>query len=197
MARRLAHHRIDPNALTLGGLAIGLSSVPLLACHAYGWALLAILINRAVDGLDGALARQAGQSSFGGYLDIVCDMAFYAAVPFGFALAEPANALWAALLLASFVCTAASFLGRAILAGQRGEAPPPGQRRRKSFFHAWGLIEGGETIFAFVVFCLWPAGFPWLAAIFAGLCFLTAFARVVGSRDDAKSGADRDHEYKI
>ena len=34
----------------------------------------------------------------------------------GFALASPTNALWAALLLASFVCTAASFLGRAVMA---------------------------------------------------------------------------------
>ena len=72
---------------------------------------------------------------FGGYLDIMCDMGFYAAVPLGFALARPDNALWAALLLASFVCTASSFLGRAVLAGQRGE-PDDGARGRKSFFHA-------------------------------------------------------------
>ncbi len=88
--------------------------MPLLAFGHYGAALLVILINRLLDGLDGAVARHGRPTAFGGYLDIVCDMAFYAAVPLGFALAQPENAVWAALLLASFVCTCASFLGRAV-----------------------------------------------------------------------------------
>jgi phosphatidylglycerophosphate synthase len=108
----------------------------------------------------------------------MCDMGFYAAVPVGFALAQPGNALWAALLLASFVCTAASFLGRAVLAAQRSE-PDDGARGRKSFVHAAGIVEGTETILAFVLFCLFPTVFPWLAGIFAGLCFWTAIARVL------------------
>ena len=59
-------------------------------------------------------------------------MAFYAAVPVGFALAEAGNAVWAALLLTSFICTCASFLGRAVMAAKRGEpsasflCPSPG-----------------------------------------------------------------------
>ena len=107
-------------------------------------------------------------------------MAFYAAVPVGFALAEPGNALWAAVLLASFVCTASSFLGRAVLAIQRGE-PNDAARGPKSFFHAAGIIEGTETIVAFVLFCLFPTAFPWLAGIFALLCFWTAAARVISA----------------
>ena len=130
-----------------------------------------------MDGLDGAVARHNGTTRFGGYLDIMCDMGFYAAVPVGFALARPDNALWAALLLASFVCTASSFLGRAVLAAQRGE-PDDGARGTKSFFHAAGIIEGTETIVAFVLFCLFPMAFPWLAGVFALLCFGTAAARV-------------------
>ena len=39
----------------------------------------------------------------------------------GFALARPANGVWAAVLLASFICTGVTFLGRAIVAAQRGE----------------------------------------------------------------------------
>ena len=163
---------------TLFGLAVGLLTVPLLAGRHYGWALLAILVNRLIDGLDGAIARRNGPTAFGGYLDIVCDMAFYAAVPFGFALANPDNALWSALLLASFVCTAASFLGRAIMAGQRGESDN-GVRGAKSFFHSAGVVEGNETILAFVLFGLFPAFFPWLAGGVAVLCFWTAAARVL------------------
>ena len=108
-------------------------------------------------------------------------MAFYGAVPLGFALAAPGNAPWAALLLASFMCTGASFLGRAVMAAQLGEADD-GARGRKSFFHAAGLMEGTETIIAFVLFCLFPEDFPWLAGIFAALCFWTAAARVLEAR---------------
>ncbi len=174
----LAARGASPHAITIAGLIVGLLAVPLLAGGHYGWALAVILLNRLFDGLDGAVARRGNLSPFGGYLDIVCDMAFYAAVPFGFALAGPANALWAALLLASFVCTAASFLGRAVMAAQRGE-PDEGAHGRKSFFYAAGIVEGSETILAFVLFCLFPRAFPWLAGLFALLCFWTAAARVL------------------
>ena len=177
----LARRDMSANAVSLAGLAIGLTTVPLLAGGRYEMALLVILLNRLIDGLDGAIARHKGPTPFGGYLDIMCDMGFYAAVPLGFALARPDNALWAALLLASFVCTAASFLGRAVLAGQRGE-PDDGARGAKSFFHAAGIVEGTETIIAFVLFCLFPAAFPWLAGIFAVLCLWTAAARVMEAK---------------
>jgi phosphatidylglycerophosphate synthase len=174
----LARRDMSANAFSIAGLIVGLTTVPLLAWGRYELALLVVLVNRLIDGLDGAIARHKGATPFGGYLDIMCDMGFYVAVPLGFALAHPDNALWAALLLASFVCTASSFLGRAVLAAQRGE-PDEGARGRKSFFHASGIVEGTETIIAFVLFCLFPAAFPWLAGIFAVLCFWTAAARVI------------------
>jgi phosphatidylglycerophosphate synthase len=173
----LAGRGITANAVSVTGLAVGLGAVPLLAFGHYGVALLMILLNRLLDGLDGAVARHGRPTALGGYLDIVCDMTFYAAVPLGFALAQPDNAIWAALLLASFVCTCASFLGRAVLAAGRGERDP-GTRGRKSFFHSAGLMEGTETILAFVLFCLLPGMFPWLAGAVAALCFWTAAARV-------------------
>jgi phosphatidylglycerophosphate synthase len=184
----LADRGLTANQTTLTGLAIGLLAVPLLAYGHYAASLFIILLNRLLDGLDGAIARQSRPTAFGGYLDIVCDMAFYAAVPLGFALARADNAVWACLLLASFMCTGASFLGRAVMAAQRGEADDQ-RRGRKSFFHSAGLIEGTETIIAFVLFCLFPPAFPWLATLFAVLCFWTAAARVVESfRVDSESG---------
>jgi phosphatidylglycerophosphate synthase len=186
----LAARGASANVLTLGGLGVGLLAVPLLAYEAYGAALIVILLNRLIDGLDGATARHCGGAQpFGGYLDIVCDMAFYAAVPVGFALANPDNAVWAALLLASFVCTASSFLARAVLAQQRGETDD-GRRGRKSFYFSAGIIEGSETILAFVLFCLFPVGFPWLAAIMAALCLWTAFARVLEAASGSSEKAD-------
>jgi phosphatidylglycerophosphate synthase len=174
----LAGQGVSANGASLAGLAVGLLAVPALADGRYDLALLAIVLNRVIDGVDGAIARQGKPTPFGGYLDIMCDMAFYAAVPLGFALASPANAVWAAVLLASFVCTGASFLGRAVLAAERGETDD-GKRGHKSFFYAAGLIEGTETIVAFVLFCLFPGAFPWLAGFFAALCVWTAVARVV------------------
>ena len=176
-----ARHGVPADAASLAGLAIGLLAVPALAFGRYDLALGLILLNRLVDGIDGPSARHGTPTPFGGYLDIMCDMAFYAAVPVGFALARPENAQWAAVLLASFVCTGASFLGRAVLAAQRGETYD-GRRGRKSFFHAAGMIEGSETIAAFVLFCLFPGGFPWLAGAFAALCLWTAAARVLEAR---------------
>jgi phosphatidylglycerophosphate synthase len=174
----LAGQGVSANAASLVGLAVGLLAVPALAWGRYDLALLAILLNRLIDGVDGPIARQGRPTPFGGYLDIMCDMAFYAAIPVGFAFASTANAVWAAVLLASFVGTGASFLGRAVLAAQHGEAYD-GKRGRKSFFHAAGLVEGSETILAFVTFCLFPGAFPWLAGLFAVLCLWTAVARVV------------------
>ncbi|WP_422014790.1 CDP-alcohol phosphatidyltransferase family protein [Reyranella sp.] len=177
----LAAWGASANAVTITGLAAGLGAVPLLAFEQYGVALAAIALSRLLDGLDGAVARHTRSSPYGGYLDIFCDMVFYAAVPLGFALARPENAVWAAVLLASFVCTCASFLGRAVLAAGRGEGTT-GLRGRKSFFYGAGIIEGTETIFAFVLFCLLPDLFPWLAGVVAALCFWTAAARVTKAR---------------
>lgn len=174
----LAARGVSANSVTVTGLCVGLTAVPLIAAGNYGAALVAIGANRMLDGLDGAVARHTRSSPYGGYLDIFCDMVFYAAIPMGFALARPENAVWAALLLASFVCTCASFLGRAVLAAGRGEADA-GTRGRKSFFHAAGLVEGTETILGFILFCLLPDLFPWLAGVMAALCFWTAFARLV------------------
>lgn len=102
----LAGRGVPANGASLAGLAVGLLAVPALMQGWYDLALLMVLLNRLIDGVDGPIARHGTPTPFGGYLDIMCDMAFYAAVPLGFAFANPAtNAVWAAVVLASFVCT--------------------------------------------------------------------------------------------
>ncbi len=177
-AAPLAARGVGANAVTLAGLALGLAGAALLALRLWLPALALILLSRVADGLDGALARRTAASDLGGYLDIVCDFVFYAAVPLGFALADPANAVPAAFLIFSFVGTGTSFLAYAALAAKRGlpDAAPPSARR--SFAFVGGLTEGSETIAAFVAFCLFPASFPPLAYAFGALCWLTTAARV-------------------
>ncbi|MEN2979369.1 CDP-alcohol phosphatidyltransferase family protein [Tistrella bauzanensis] len=195
IGHRLASAGITADALTLTGFGIGLGAVPALALHAFWIALGCILVNRIADGLDGAVARaalaRAGPPSTadgpavgtdrGGFLDIACDFLFYAAVPFGFALADPAaNALPAAFLIFSFVGTGSSFLAFAAIAARRGLSSAP-QTGLKAIHYLGGLTEGTETIALFIVICLWPGLFPWAAWIFGSLCLLTTATRFVAA----------------
>lgn len=162
------------NQITLIGFAIGMMALPALAMEAYGLALAAIFANRFLDGLDGAVARRRGPTRRGGFLDILCDFLFYAAVPFGFALADPSgNALAAACLIFAFVGTGSSFLAFAAHRHAGEIAPSPG----KAIPYLGGLTEGSETIALFALCCLWPGYFPVFAYIFAALCWITTAAR--------------------
>ena len=179
VARLLLRAKLSANVVTLIGAAIGLSALPLLAMQCYGWALTLILINRFLDGVDGTMARTGtvGPTDRGAFLDSVCDFLFYAAVPLGFALADPAqNALPAAVLLASFIGTATTFLAFAVAAAKRGMLSP--SYPNKGFYYLGGLTEGTETIVLFCAMCLWPQHFAWLAYGFAAACAVTTVTRL-------------------
>jgi phosphatidylglycerophosphate synthase len=173
----LAAHGLSANAVTIAGFVIGLGAALAIAERAYMLGLGLLLLNRLFDGLDGAVARHRGLTDLGGFLDIVLDFLIYSAVPFAFALADPhANALPAAFLIFSFVGTGSSFLAFAIMAAKRGIGT--GLRGQKSLYYLGGLTEGTETILAFVLACLWPPLFPWIALVFGLLCWLTTATRI-------------------
>ena len=119
-------------------------------------------------------------SDLGGYLDIVCDFLFYAAVVFGFVLAAPENRLPGAFLLFAFIGTGSSFLAFAALAARRGIETRI--RGAKSLYYLGGLTEGSETIALFAAVCLFPAAFGALAWIFGAACWLTTLARVLEAK---------------
>ncbi len=174
----LALHRrgVTANRITITGFAIGLAAIPALAAGWFIVALVLILANRLADGLDGEVARMTVPTDRGAFLDIALDFVFYALVPLGFALADPAvNALPAAVLIAAFVGTGSSFLAFSVIAAKRGlsaDAYPT-----KGIFYLGGLTEGFETIAFFVAICLWPGAFPTLAWIFAAACAITTLTR--------------------
>ena len=177
VAARLATFGIGANALTLFGGAVGLAAAVAISQNSFAAALVLILGNRIIDGLDGAVARVVGPTEFGGYLDSLADFLFYVSVPVGFGYASPANQIAALLLVASFTLTAVSFLAFAAIAARRGHAD--GRHGPKAFIYSTGLMEGGETTAFFIVFCLLPAHFPTLALVFAGLCLLTVMQRII------------------
>jgi len=173
----LAARGVGADAITLAGFGIGLLAVPVLAAGWYLAALGLILLNRLADGLDGAVARAGGGASDrGAFLDIALDFVFYAMIPLGFALADPArNALPAALLIAGFVGTGSSFLAFAAVAGRRGITAD--RFPTKGIAYLGGLTEGFETILVFVLFCLFPGWFAPLALGFAAACAVTTLMR--------------------
>lgn len=176
--RALARFGVSADQVTLIGFLIGLLAVPALWQGQYALALGLIVLNRLADGLDGAVARATAPSDRGGFLDICLDFLFYAAVPLGFALADPSqNALAAAVLLASFIGTGSSFLAFAIMA-EKHQISTQAQGK-KSIYYLEGLTEGAETIGCFVLMCLLPAWFVPLALVYAALCTITTATRLL------------------
>ncbi|WLP93394.1 CDP-alcohol phosphatidyltransferase family protein [Psychrobacter sp. M13] len=190
VVKKLHGYGITADQLTVVGFLIGMLAVPLLAFEHWYGALAAIALNRIFDGLDGELARYANQcSSAGGYLDITLDFLFYAAIPFGFILADPAqNAIAGALLLATFMGTGSSFLAFAI-AAEKFDIEKP-QFKYKSFYYLNGLTEGTETIALFIAFCIWPQHFALFATLFAIACTITIFTRIHGGYHTLKRQED-------
>ena len=180
-AGRLIQLGLRADALTLTGFAIGLVSSGLIANGYFLSSLALLLISRAFDALDGAVARLTIPTDRGGFLDITLDFIFYASVPLAFAIHNPAaNALAAATLLFAFMGTASSFLAYASLAAKRGDLPSPS----KAIRYLGGLTEAFETLLCFTLMCLLPQHFAAFAYGFSALCGITTLTRLyAGWRD--------------
>jgi phosphatidylglycerophosphate synthase len=112
---------VHPTVLSLIGFAVGLGALAAAAIGLNIVALILWLVNRIIDGLDGAVARAAGKASdLGGYLDIALDFFIYAGFPLVLAIGGGAGA-WpaAALLLASFYVNAALWMSASALLEKR------------------------------------------------------------------------------
>jgi phosphatidylglycerophosphate synthase len=179
LARGLVRAGIGADVVTLCGFALGMGAAAAIALGAPLAGLALLLVSRLMDGLDGAVARATQPTDRGAFLDITLDFLFYASIPLAFALADPpSNALPAAMLLAAFIGTGASFLAFAVLAEKRGlqsEDYP-----QKGIYYLGGLTEATETLLCFVLMCLWPQHFGLWAYGFAVLCALTIATRVLG-----------------
>lgn len=176
-ARWVAGSGVSANTLTIFGAMVGLAAAIAISQEQFATGLILILVNRILDGFDGAVARINGATEFGGYLDTLADFLFYVSVPVAFGWADQANQLPALLLVASFTITAVSFLGFAAIAARKGDEDSA--HGPKAFIYSTGLMEGGETIAFFILFCLFPTYFPVLALLFAVLCVLTVAQRIV------------------
>ena len=176
IGRGLVTLGVTANQVTMIGAAFGLIAAGCVAAGLFYPALWFVIANRVIDGLDGAVARASRSSDFGGYLDIVSDFIFYSAIPLAFAVARPETALAAAFLIFSFIGTATSFLGFAILAEKRHFTTQI--RGKKAFYYFGGLTEGTETILLLLAMLVWPDYFGVMAIIFGILCWVTTGTRI-------------------
>jgi len=189
IGRRLARAGFTANGMTLIGLVIGLlASVMIYSGHTW-YALIPLLLGRAADGLDGAVARATQTTDFGGYFDISADFLFYGSVPFAFVLMDPMhNGVAGAFLLASFYFNGTSFLGYAIVAEKRGMKTTA--QGVKSLYYSNGLLEGGETIAFFVLLCIFPDWFAVAAWVFGSACFATGALRIYSAQQMFKPAGE-------
>ncbi len=175
LARRLPRG-VHPTLITVVAVVPGLGAALAAAAGAAGLAVVLWLVNRLLDGLDGAVARRAGrQSDAGAYADILLDVVVYAAIPLGIAAGQDTRAAWlaAAVLLAAFYVNAISWAYLSALLERRAA----GARARgevTAVAMPGGLIEGAETVILFSVALAvpdWSVAVMWAmaAAVAAGV----------------------------
>jgi phosphatidylglycerophosphate synthase len=174
VAGPLAARGFPPLALTGIGLLAGLGACVCVATNADGAALGLWLLNRLLDGLDGAVARRREASDLGGVLDFVADFVVYSGFIVGVAIASTGAGVACVVLLAAYSVNVVALLSFASVIERR--ALPLGDERSLKLLP--GLAEGGETIVVYVLFCLLPGASATIAWAFAGLVAATAVQRV-------------------
>ncbi|HRQ22438.1 MAG TPA: CDP-alcohol phosphatidyltransferase family protein [Anaerolineales bacterium] len=180
LARRLS--RVSPTTISLIGLVIALIAAWSAYRQIYFAAFALWILNRALDGLDGLLARMHNkQTDFGGYVDILTDFIAYAALPIGLVAGSPSNERYLALafMLASFYINTASWMYLAAILEKRSQH---GDDTPTTIVMPAGLIGGFETIIAFGAFTLFPAHLTTLYIIFAILVFITIAQRLIWAK---------------
>jgi phosphatidylglycerophosphate synthase len=171
----LARAGISPVVLTATGWAFGVLGCVAVSQRWWSLALVGWLVNRALDGLDGPVARARGATELGGYLDIVADFSVYGGFVLALAVAEPRARLACVVLLVSYYVSGTAFLALSSLMERRRMA---GLDERSLRF-VGGLAEGAETIVVYALVCLFPAEAVGIAWGFAAAVGVTAGQRVV------------------
>jgi phosphatidylglycerophosphate synthase len=183
-AERIDRSWVTPDRLTVAGLLVGLTSAGLAAGQLWGWALVAWLISRALDGLDGPLARRrtTGQGSpAGGYLDITADFVVYGTTVVGVAVGTVGTSAsltdwlpFLAVLLAYYV-NGTAFLAFSSIAERTGHRIDDG----RSLSFLGGIAEGAETILVHSLWLIVPVYAPHIATVWAVVVGVSATHRII------------------
>jgi phosphatidylglycerophosphate synthase len=175
---RLAAWGISANALTGVGWACGVAACVAVGLGLWGAALAAWLANRALDGLDGALARRVGATDLGGFFDLVADFSVYAGFVVALAVALPGTRLASVALLFTYYLSGTALLGASAVLDRRALA----RRDERTIRFLGGLAEGVETALAYVVILVFPSVAAWVEWVFAAMVLVTAVQRIIAVR---------------
>lgn len=174
VASRLVARGVGPGAVTTAGLVVGIGACLAAAFGAWGPALALWLVNRVLDGLDGAVARRGRPSDLGGMLDLLADFVVYGGFVVAVAVAIPGARLACTVLLAAYLLNNVALLSFASLIEKRGMTL--GDERSLRF--TAGLTEGTETILAYSLISLLPGRAATIAWVFAAMVLFTTAQRV-------------------
>jgi phosphatidylglycerophosphate synthase len=172
---------VHPTTLTVIGFGFGVGAGVAGWMGASVLGLLLWAVNRILDGLDGTVARRYNkQTDLGGYIDILLDDTIYVWVVIGLALGANTVPVYVAalFLLASYRVNAASWMYISTLLEKRQQGAKS-QGEFTSVTMPPGLIEGTETVVAYVLFFALPGYLLPLFAVFAALVTVTAAQRLV------------------
>lgn len=181
LASVVADRGVTANALTAIGFVIGVGAC---AAVAVGWWMLALglwLINRLVDGLDGSVARRAGATRLGGFLDIIADFAIYGGMVVAIGWYVPEARLAALFVFLGYYLNGAAFLAWSSLVAEHAlseEGTDHAGDERSLNFPA-GLAEGTETIVAMSVILLLPQFVTELLWVWAAIVGISVIQRLV------------------
>jgi phosphatidylglycerophosphate synthase len=164
--------------VTAAGLVLGIGACVAAALAAWPAALALWLANRALDGLDGPLARRRGATDLGGMLDFLADFVVYGGFLVGVAVAVPDARVACCALLAAILLNNIALLSFASLVEKRGLAF--GDERGLRFTAA--LTEGTETIAAYALLCVLPGSAAAIAWAYAALVLVSTGQRVAQAR---------------
>lgn len=174
-ATPLVRAGVTPGQVTAVGLVVGITACVAAAVEQWPAALVLWLVNRLLDGLDGALARRRdGGSDLGGLLDFLADYVVYGGFVVAVGIAVEEAQVACLVLLAAYLLNNVALLSFASLVEKRGLAF--GDER--SLRLTGGLTEGTETIVAYSLFCLIPSQAEVVAWVFAAMVLITLGQRV-------------------
>ena len=161
--------------VTANGWLLGIGACVAVGFRLWPVALVAWLMNRLMDGVDGAVARQEGATDRGGFLDLMADFSIYSGFVVALALAIPADRMASLVLLFTYYLSGAALLAATGLLDRAGYA----RSDERSIHFQGGLAEGVETTVAYVLIVVMPARATLIEWIFATMVFITALQRVV------------------
>ncbi len=174
-AKNIAAAGVSPTAITAAGWVAGVGACVAVTRGAWTVALVLWLMNRVLDGLDGAVARQVGPTDLGGFLDILADFSIYSGFILAVAIEVPEARLACVALLVAYYMSGTAFLAlSSILERQDREQ----HRDVRSLRFVGGLAEGTETVIAYALITLLPEHAETIVWIFTAAVSITALQRI-------------------